>query len=124
MHSERNTEGNPMAHKVRPVPALDPGALRVGYSGLPEDEEKERLQQDDWKLPVEKVNYRGTEYWIPLEKRVGYSGLPENEEKKGLQQEWGKEVEKVNYGGTEYWVPLQGKTKPAKKPEKGKPKDD
>jgi hypothetical protein len=57
-----------MADKARPVPALDPGALRVGYSGLPEDEEKQRLQQDDWKLPVEKVNYRGTEYWIPLEK--------------------------------------------------------
>lgn len=56
-----------MADKVRAVPALDPGALRVGYSGLPEDEEQERLQQE-WKKKVEKVNYRGSEYWIPLEK--------------------------------------------------------
>ena len=111
-----------MVDKVNPVSALEPGALRVGYSGIPEDEEKERLEQE-WRKEVEKVNYRGSEYWIPLEKRVGYSGLPENEEKKGLQQEWGKEVHKVNHGGIEYWVPLQMKNKPAKKPKKDKPKD-
>jgi hypothetical protein len=112
-----------MANEVRTETALQPGALRVGYSGIPEDEEKERLQQE-WRKAVDKVNYRGSEYWISLEERVGYSGLPDNEEKKGLQRKWGKEVEKVNYGGIEYWVPLQMKNKPAKKPEKGKPKDD
>jgi len=72
-----------MANKARQVPALDPGALRVGYSGLPEDEEKQQLQQDDWKLPVEKVNYRGTEYWIPLENKKQPEKKPEKKTEKG-----------------------------------------
>ena len=56
-----------MAGAVRTVPALPPGALRVGYSGTPEDQEKKRLEHE-WSRNVEKISYRGAEYWIPLEK--------------------------------------------------------
>lgn len=51
---------------VKTVRALPPGALRVGYSGIPEDQERKRLEVE-WGKKVVKVDYRGTEYWIPAE---------------------------------------------------------
>jgi hypothetical protein len=71
-----------MAHEVEIVHALLPGALRVGYSGIPEDEEKERLQLE-WRQDVKKVNYRGTEYWIPLENKKQPEKQPEKKTEKG-----------------------------------------
>jgi hypothetical protein len=49
---------------VRTIPALPPQHIRVGYSGTPEREEKKRLQKE-WGKVVEKVIYRGNEFWIP-----------------------------------------------------------
>jgi hypothetical protein len=67
---------------VRTVRSLPPGALRVGYSGTPENQEKKRLELE-WGKKVENVDYRGTEYWIPLEKGKKPEKQPEKKPEEG-----------------------------------------
>jgi hypothetical protein len=72
------------------------GALRVGYSGTPEEHERKRLERA-WRRTIEKVSYRGAEYWIP-EEGVGKPEEKKPEDKKREESKLYKGKEKYKHG--------------------------